>query len=112
MGKQKFDRMKKTLSILMLAFVVVPLTAVAANAASGSAYHGHSSHGHGGHGHGGYGPGNFGGPGFGMGGPFGYYPPAPYGMSGDNDVVCGPYGCMWNQDTHYIVKNTIAENGW
>ena len=107
MGKQKFDRMKKTLNILMLAFVVVPLTAVAANAASGSAYHGHSSHGHGGHGHG-----DFGGPGFGWGGPFGYYPPAPYGMSGDNDVVCGPYGCMWNQDNHYIVKNTIAENGW
>ena len=91
----------------MLVFVVVPLTAVAASAASGS-----NDHGHNGHGNGGYGPGNFGGPGFGMGGPFGNYPPAPYGMSGDNDVVCGPYGCMWNQDTHYIVKNTIAENGW
>ncbi len=33
MGKQKFDRMKKTLSILVLVFLVVSATAVATSAA-------------------------------------------------------------------------------
>ena len=73
MGKQKFDRMKKTLSILMLVFVVVSITAVAASARDG----GRGDGGRGGHGHGGWGGGfggGWGGPGFGWGDPFGFYP--------------------------------------
>src|ERR1035437_7030434 len=49
----------------------------------------------------------------GWGGPgFGFYPPAPYGDGGDSDVVCGPYGCYWNEATAYIPKAIIADNGW
>jgi len=103
MGKQNFDRMKKTLSILMLVFVVVPLTAVAASAASGSGDRGYGGHGHDGFGHGGYG---------GIGGPYGYYPPAPYGMSGDGDVICGPYGCALNDPLNYLPQVVIAEEAW
>jgi hypothetical protein len=105
MGKQNLNRMKKTLSILLLVFVVVPLTAVAASAASGSGDHGYGGHDHGGFGHGGYGGG-------GWGGPFGYYPPAPYGDSGDSEVVCGPYGCYWNEATAYLPKIVLAEEAW
>ena len=47
MGKQKFDRMKTILGILMLVFAVVPSTAVSVTAAGGSG--GHGDHGHGGH---------------------------------------------------------------
>ena len=36
MEKQKFDRMKTILGILMLVFAVVPLMTVSASAASGS----------------------------------------------------------------------------
>ena len=106
MGNQNLDRMKKTLSILMLVFVVVPLTSVAASAASGSGargYGGHGDGGHGGNGNGGYG---------GWGPAFGYYPPAPYGDSGDSEVVCGPYGCYWNEATAYLPKLVLAEEAW
>ena len=78
MGKQKFDRMKKTLSILMLVFIVVPLTAVAVAGDHGS-YGGRGGHGYGGGFGGGFG--GWGGPGFGWGDPFGFYPPAPYGTA-------------------------------
>ena len=100
MGKQKYDRIK-ILGILLLVFTVVPLTAVTVTAAGGSGGHGDHGHGNGGYGHGGWG-----GPGF------GYYPPAPYGDGGDSDVVCGPYGCYWNEATAYIPKAIIADNGW
>ena len=99
MEKQKFDRMKTILGILMLVFVVVPLTAVTVTAASDSGNNG----GHGGHG-------GWGGPGWG--GPFGYYPPAPYGMGGDSNVICGPYGCALNEPTAYLPQAVIAEQGW
>ncbi len=101
MGKQKFDRMKTVLGILMVIFTVVPLTAVTVTAADVSS-------GHDNHGHGGYGPGGYGGWGPGL----GFYPPAPYGDSGDSEVVCGPYGCYWNEATAYIPKAVIAEQGW
>jgi hypothetical protein len=108
MGKQKYDRIK-ILGILILVFTVVPLTAVTVTAASGSGGHGYHG-GHGGHGHGhdngGYGNGGWRGPGF------GFYPPAPYGDGGDSDVVCGPYGCYWNEATAYLPKAVIAEQGW
>jgi hypothetical protein len=45
-------------------------------------------------------------------GQFGYYPPAPYGDSGDSEVVCGPLGCYWNEATAYIQKAIIADNSW
>ena len=89
MGKHKFDRMKTILGILMLVFAVVPLLTVSASAQNSNT----SS----------VGP---------MVGPFGYYPPAPYGDSGDSEVVCGPYGCYWNEATAYIPKAIIADNGW
>jgi len=100
MGKQKYDKIK-ILGILMLVFTVVPLTAVTVTAAGGSGGHGDHGHGNGGYGHGGWG-----GPGF------GFYPPAPYGDGGDSDVVCGPYGCYWNEATAYLPKAVIAEQGW
>ncbi len=103
MGKQNFDRMKKTLSILVLIFVVVPLITVSASAASGTGDRGYGGHGHGGYGRGGYG---------GWGDPFGYYPPAPYGMSGDSDVICGPYGCAWNEAQNYLPQVVMAEQAW
>ena len=93
MGKQKFDRMKIILGILMLVFAVVPLITVSASAQNSNT----SS------------VGPMVGP---MVGPFGYYPPAPYGDSGDSEVVCGPYGCYWNEATAYIPKAIIADNGW
>ena len=102
MEKQKFDRMKTIRGILMLVFAVVPLTAVTVTAAGGAGRHG-------GHGHGGYD--GWGGPGWGRPG-FGFYPPAPYGDGGDSDVVCGPYGCYWNEATAYLPKAVIAEQGW
>ena len=105
MGKQKFDRMKKTLSILMLVFLVVSVTAVATSAAPGG-------HGGGfGHGYGGFGDGWGWGPGFGWGGPFGFYPPAPYGTA-PGSCACGPYGCFCAPDYTYLVQAIIAENGW
>jgi hypothetical protein len=107
MGKQKFDRTKTILGILMLVFAIVPLIAVSASAASGSGDRGYSGHGGGGHG----GHGDWGGPGWGGPG-FGFYPPAPYGDSGDSEVVCGPYGCYWNEATAYLPKAVIAEQGW
>ena len=96
MGKQKFDRMKKTLSIFMLVFVVVSITAVAASARDG--------------GRGSFG-GGWGGPGFGWGGPFGFYPPAPYGTA-PGSCACGPYGCFCAPDYTYLVQAIIADNGW
>jgi len=45
-------------------------------------------------------------------GPFGYYPPAPYGDSGDREVVCGPYGCYWNEATAYLSELVLAEEAW
>jgi hypothetical protein len=93
MGKQKFDRMKIILGILMLVFAVVPLITVSASAQNSNT----SS------------VGPMVGP---MVGPFGYYPPAPYGDSGDSEVVCGPYGCYWNEATAYLPKAVIAEQGW
>ncbi len=100
MEKQKYDRIK-ILGILMLVFLVVPLITMSASAASGDRRHG-------GHGHGGYGRGGYGG----WGDPFGYYPPAPYGMSGDSDVICGPYGCAWNEALNYLPQVLIAEQAW
>jgi len=111
MGKQKFDRMKTILGILILVFAIVPLITVSASAASSSGDRGYSGHGDHGHGNGGYGNGGWGGPGWGGPG-FGFYPPAPYGDSGDSEVVCGPYGCYWNEATAYIPKAIIADNGW
>ncbi len=109
MGKQKIDRMKTILGILVLVFAIVPLTTITVTAADVSGGHGdHGDHGHGGYGHGGYGYGGYGGWGPG----FGFYPPAPYGDGGDSDVVCGPYGCYWNEATAYIPKAIIADNGW
>jgi len=96
MGKQKFDRMKIILGILMLVFAVVPLITVSASAQNSNT----SS------------VGPMVGPTGPMVGPFGYYPPAPYGDSGDSEVVCGPYGCYWNEATAYIPKAIIADNGW
>ncbi len=88
MEKQK-DKRIKILSILMLVFLVVPLITVSANAQNLNT----SS----------VGP---------MVGPFGYYPPAPYGDSGDSEVVCGPYGCYWNEATAYLPKLVLAEEAW
>ena len=110
MGKQKFDRMKKTLSIFMLVFVEMcirdrSLTAVAASARGGGGRGG----GDGGYG-GGFG-GGWGGPGFGWGGPFGFYPPAPYGTA-PGSCACGPYGCFCAPDYTYLVQAIIADNGW
>lgn len=100
MEKQNFDRMKKTLSILILIFVVVPLTSMAASAASGSGGHGHGDGGYGGWGgYGGYGP-------------YGFYPPAPYGTSQDSAVICGPYGCLLNEPTAYLPQTILGDNGW
>ena len=109
MGKQKFDRMKKTLSILVLVFLVVSVAAVATSAAPNN---GGGRGGHGGWG-GGF-DGGFGGgwgPGFGWGGPFGFYPPAPYGTA-PGSCACGPYGCFCAPDYTYLVQAIIAENGW
>ena len=100
MEKQKYDRIK-ILGILVLVFLVVPLITVSASAAPGSGDRGYG--GHGGYGHGGYGS---------WGNPFGYYPPAPYGDSGDSEVVCGPYGCYWNEATAYLPKIVMAEQAW
>ena len=109
MGKQKFDRMKKTLSILMLVFLVISVTAVATSAAPrGGGRDGGFGHGYGGFG-GGFGDGW--GPGFGWGVPFGFYPPAPYGTA-PGSCACGPYGCFCAPDYTYLVQAIIAENGW
>ena len=110
MEKQKYDRIK-ILGILVLVFAVVPLITLSASAASGSGDRGYSGHGNHGHGNGGYGNGGWGGPGWGGPG-FGFYPPAPYGMSGDSDVICGPYGCAWNEALNYLPQAVIAEQGW
>jgi hypothetical protein len=99
MGKQKFVRMKTILGIFMLVFAIMPLTAITVTAVGVSG-------GHGDHGNVGWGGPGWGGPGF------GFYPPAPYGDGGDSDVVCGPYGCFWNEATAYIPKVIIADNGW
>ena len=109
MEKQKYDRIK-ILSILVLVFVVVPFTAITANAAAGSGDRGYGSHGHNGLGHNGHGYGGYGYGGWG--GPYGFYPPAPYGDSGDSEVVCGPYGCYWNEATAYLPKVVMAEQAW
>ena len=82
MEKQTYKRIK-ILGILMLVFLVVPLITVSANAQNLNT----SS----------VGP---------MVGPVGYYPPAPYG---DSEVVCGPYGCYWNEATAYLSKLVLAE---
>ena len=39
-------------------------------------------------------------------------PPVPYGDSGDSEVVCGPYGCYWNEATAYLPKIVMAEQAW
>ncbi len=104
MEKQNYDRIK-ILGILVLVFAVVPLITVSASAASGSGDRGYVGHGHGGGGQDGWG-----GPGWRV--PFGFYPPAPYGMSGDSDVICGPYGCAWNEALNYLPQAVIAEQGW
>ena len=69
MGKQKFDRMKKTIAILLAVLFVTSLSAVAAVADHGG--HGGGGHGGFGGGYGGFGgfDGGWGGPGFGWGGP-------------------------------------------
>jgi len=88
MEKQKYDRIK-ILGILVLVFLAVPLLTASASAQSyNNSY---------------VGP---------LGGPFGYYPPAPYGMSGDSDVICGPYGCAWNSALNYLPQVVIAEQAW
>ena len=107
MGKQKFDRMKKTLSILVLVFLVVSVAAVATSAAPNN---GGGRGGHGGWG-GGFDGGFGGGWGPGFGGPFGFYPPAPYGTA-PGSCACGPYGCFCAPDYTYLVQAIIAENGW
>ena len=88
METQKYDRIK-ILSILILVFLIVPLITVSASAQNLNT----SS----------VGP---------MVGPLGYYPPAPYGDSGDSEVVCGPYGCYWNEATAYLPKLVLAEEAW
>ena len=47
--------------------------------------------------------GGWGGPGFGWGGPFGFYPPAPYGAA-LGSCACGPYGCFCAPDYTYLVQ--------
>jgi hypothetical protein len=88
MEKQTYKRIK-ILGILMLVFLVVPLITVSASAQNSNT----SS----------VGP---------LLGPLGYYPPAPYGDSGDSEVVCGPYGCYWNEATAYLPKIVMAEQAW
>jgi hypothetical protein len=88
MGKQKYDRIKM-LGILVSVFLVVPLITMSASAQNSNT----SS----------VGP---------LVGPLGYYPPAPYGDSGDSEVVCGPYGCYWNEATAYLPKLVLAEEAW
>ena len=88
MEKQKYDKIK-IFGILVLVFLVMPLITVSASAQNLNT----SS----------VGP---------MVGPFGYYPPAPYGDSGDSEVVCGPYGCYWNEATAYLPKIVLAEEAW
>ena len=88
MEKQKYDRIK-ILGILALIFLVVPLITVSASAQNSNTSY--------------VGP---------LVGPLGYYPPAPYGDSGDSEVVCGPYGCYWNEATAYLPKIVLAEEAW
>jgi len=93
MEKQKFDRMKTIFSILMLVFLVVLLAPASAMrsfpyGAPTLYQHNNTSY---------IGP---------------YYPPAPYGDSGDSEVVCGPYGCYWNEATAYLPKIVMAEQAW
>ena len=88
MEKQKYDRIK-ILGILILVFLIVPLITVSASAQNLNTSY--------------VGP---------MVGPFGYYPPAPYGDSGDSEVVYGPYGCYWNEATSYLPKLVLAEEAW
>jgi hypothetical protein len=35
-----------------------------------------------------------------------------YYNSGDSEVVCGPYGCYWNEATAYLPKVVLAEEAW
>ena len=88
MEKPKYDRIKM-LGILVSVFLVVPLITMSASAQNSNT----SS----------VGP---------LVGPLGYYPPAPYGDSGDSEVVCGPYGCYWNEATAYLPKLVLAEEAW
>ena len=102
MEKQKFDRMETILGILLLVFLVVPLTTMSATAQN---YNNHSVR-----------PFPYGAPTLyqhnntSFIGPF--YPPAPYGDSGDSEVVCGPYGCYWNEATQYLPQIVLAEQAW
>ncbi len=102
MEKQKFDRMKTILGILMLIFLVVSLTAISASAQNYNNSYMRSF--------------PYGAPTLYQNndtsyiGPF--YPPAPYGMSADSDVICGPYGCALNEPTAYLPQAVIAEQGW
>ena len=97
MEKRKYDTIK-TFSILVLILIVISLTAVATNAqnpVSTNAQSYNNSY---------MRPVQYGiGP---------YYPPAPYGDSGDSEVVCGPYGCYWNEATAYLPKVILAEQAW
>jgi hypothetical protein len=88
MEKQKYER-NKIIGILVLVFSLVPLVTMSASAQNLNT----SS----------VGP---------LVGPYGYYPPAPYGDSGDSEVICGPYGCYWNEATAYLPKLVLAEEAW
>jgi hypothetical protein len=91
MEKQKYDRIK-ILCILTLVFLVVPLTASAMRPfpyGAPTLYQQNNT--------------SYIGP---------YYSPAPYGDSGDSEVVCGLYGCYWNEATAYLPKLVIAEQAW
>jgi hypothetical protein len=102
MRKQKFDRMKTIFGILMLVFLVVSLTTMSASAQNYNNNYVRSF--------------PYGAPtlyqqnNMSYMGPF--YPPAPYGDSGDSEVVCGPYGCYWNEATAYLPQIVLAEQAW
>lgn len=102
MRKQKFDRMKTIFGILMLVFLVVLLTTMSASAQNHNNNYVRSF--------------PYGAPtlyqqnNMSYIGPF--YPPAPYGMSGDSNVICGPYGCGLNEPTAYLPQIVLAEQAW
>jgi hypothetical protein len=101
MEKQKYNRIK-ILGVLVLVFLAVPLLTASASAQSSNNNYMRSF--------------PYGAPtlyqhnNMSYIGPF--YPPAPYGMSGDSDVICGPYGCAWNSALNYLPQVVIAEQAW
>jgi len=101
MGKQKFDRMKTILGILMSVFIVVSLTTMSVSAQNYNNYVRQFPYGA---------PTLYQQNNVSYIGPF--YPPAPYGMSGDSDVICGPYGCALNAPLNYLPQVVLAEEAW